>query len=252
MRSNPSISGSASLRAWNASVHLADLQPVDAARLVPRGKRAVIVAPHPDDEVLGCGGLLQQLAELGRSILIISVTDGSASHPGSQQWTPQRLGVVRPQESAQALRRLGLPLHSLQWLRGGFSDGGVAGQERQLVRFLERYLRADDVVFSTWREDGHSDNEAVGRACHLAASTTGCAFYELPIWTWHWASPEDSQIPWYRARKLQLSPEMVARKRHAAYAFASQLQGDPAAGLPPVLAPYVLERLLRPFEVIFV
>ncbi|WPO97993.1 PIG-L family deacetylase [Pseudomonas sp. HR96] len=251
MRSNPIVGSGTSLQAWNASHHLAELPAISAAELVPVGKRAVIVAPHPDDEVLGCGGLLQQLAELGRSILIISVTDGSASHPGSALWPSQRLSVVRPQESAQALHRLGLPLHSLQWLRGGFADSGVAGQEAELREFLERYLRADDVVFSTWREDGHTDHEAVGRASHQAAQACGCTFHELPIWTWHWASPEDSQVPWYRARKLHLSPQMVARKRHAAHAFASQLQGDPAIGLPPVLAPYVLDRLLRPFEVVF-
>lgn len=251
MRSNPIVGSGTSLQAWNASSHLADLQEISATQLVPEGKRAVIVAPHPDDEVLGCGGLLQQLAALGRSILIVSVTDGSASHPGSQRWPAKRLSVVRPQESAQALHRLGLPLHSLQWLRGGFADSGVAQQEVQLGEFLRRYLRPDDVVFSTWREDGHSDHEAVGRASYLAAQASGCAFHELPIWTWHWASPEDSQIPWERARKLNLSAQMVARKRHAAHAFASQLQGDPDIGLAPVLAPYVLERLLRPFEVVF-
>ena len=44
---------------------------------------------------------------------------------------------------------------------------------------------------------------------------------------------------------------MVARKSHAAHAFASQLEGDPHIGLAPVLPPYVLERLLQPFEVVF-
>jgi hypothetical protein len=44
----------------------------------------------------------------------------------------------------------------------------------------------------------------------------------------------------------------VARKRHAIHAFASQLEGDPQIGLPPVLAPYVVERLLQSFEVVFV
>lgn len=251
MRSNPIVGGGTSLQAWNTSVHLADVRDIDVSDLVAQGQRAVIVAPHPDDEVLGCGGLLQQLAELGRPILIISVTDGSASHPGSQRWSAQRLSVVRPQESAQALHRLGLPLHSLQWLRGGFADSGVARDEAKLVAFLERYLKPNDVVFSTWREDGHTDHEAVGRASQQAASSCGCEFHELPIWTWHWASPEDSLVPWHRARRLVLTPEQIARKRHAAHAFASQLQGDPDIGLAPVLAPYVLDRLLRPFEVVF-
>ena len=52
--------------------------------------------------------------------------------------------------------------------------------------------------------------------------------------------------------RMAMTIEAVARKRHAIHAFASQLEGDPQIGLPPVLAPYVVERLLQPFEVVFV
>jgi len=240
-----------SLLQWQHSRHLAALDTVDVLSLVPPGARAVIVAPHPDDEVLGCGGMLQLLAAAGRQLQLISVTDGSASHPGSERWPVERLSVVRPQESAEALRRLGVPLHRMKWLRGGFSDSQVAADEPSLVAFIERHLRPGDVVFSTWCEDGHCDHEAAGRASIEAARRVGATCHELPVWTWHWASPEDASVPWQRARKILLSPEQVARKRHAVHAFASQLEGDPQAGLQPVLAPYVLDRLLQPFEVVF-
>lgn len=251
MKANPIVGHGTPLQAWRGSRHLAGLPEINASTLVPPGSRAVIVAPHPDDEVLGCGGLLQQLAALGRPIQIISVTDGSASHPGSQTWSTQRLSVVRPQESAEALHRLGLPMHSVKWIRGGFQDSGVAKEEQRLAAFIQRYLKPKDVVFCTWCEDGHTDHEAVGRATQAAATAVGATLHELPIWTWHWATPEDDKIPWARARKLLLDPATVARKSHAAHAFASQLQGDPEIGLSPVLAPYVLERLLQPFEVVF-
>lgn len=252
MRSNPIVGQGTSLHQWQGSRRLAEVPDITVEELVPPGARAVIVAPHPDDEVLGCGGLLQLLATAGRSMQLISVTDGSASHPGSARWPVERLSAVRPQESAEALRRLDLPLHRLQWLRGGFSDSQVAADEPRLTAFIQRYLRPTDVLFSTWREDGHCDHEAVGRASAAAARAVGAAFHELPVWTWHWAGPEDQQIPWQRARKLQLEPSLVARKRHAIHAFASQLEGDPQIGLPPVLAPHIIERLLQPFEVVFV
>jgi LmbE family N-acetylglucosaminyl deacetylase len=251
MKPNPIVGGGTSEEAWRTSRPLAELATISAAELVPVGKRAVIIAPHPDDEVLSCGGLLQQLAELGRALLIISVTDGDASHPGSQRWPAPRLIQIRPLESSEALQRLRLPVDNLQWLRGGFADSGVAGEEARLQAFLQEHLRADDVVFCTWREDGHSDHEAVGRASQAATHACGARLIELPVWTWHWASPEDSRVPWDRARKLLLTPAMLARKQHAVQAFTSQLEGDPAIGLGPVLAPYVLERLLRPFEVVF-
>jgi LmbE family N-acetylglucosaminyl deacetylase len=251
MKTNPIVGQGTSLHQWQASRHLAELDSIDILSLVPPGARAVIVAPHPDDEVLGCGGLLQLLAEAGRPMQLISVTDGSASHPGSSRWPVERLRVVRPQESAEALRRLGLPMHRVKWLRGGFSDTQVAAQESELIEFIERHLRPDDVLFTTWSEDGHCDHEAVGRASAEAARRVGATCHELPVWTWHWATPEDVFVPWQRARKILLTPAQVARKRHAVHAFASQLEGDPDAGLVPVLAPYVLDRLLQPFEVVF-
>lgn len=252
MKPNPIVGQGTPLRLWQTSSQLAQLPTIDILDLVPAGSRAVIVAPHPDDEVLGCGGLLQLLAAAGRPLQLISVTDGSASHPGSRRWPVERLSVIRPQESAEALRRLGLPLHNLKWLRGGFADSQVASRETQLATFIERYLQPGDVVFTTWREDGHCDHEAVGRATAAAAQRAGATVYELPVWTWHWAEPEDRLVPWHRARKIVLTPERVARKRHAIHAFASQLEGDPHIGLPPVLAPYVIDRLLQPFEVVFI
>jgi LmbE family N-acetylglucosaminyl deacetylase len=251
MKDNPIVGQGTSLQQWQGSRRLAELPAIDILDLVPLGSRAVIVAPHPDDEVLGCGGIMQLLAAAGRPLQLISVTDGSASHPGSQRWPVERLSVVRPQESAEALRRLGLPMHSLKWLRGGFTDTQVAAQETGLSDFIASYLQASDVVFTTWREDGHSDHEAVGRASVEAARRVGAICHELPVWTWHWATPEDASVPWERARKILLSPTHIARKRHAAHAFASQLEGDRDVGLGPVLAPYVLDRLLQPFEVVF-
>lgn len=251
MKTNPIVGQGTPLHLWQTSSHLAQLPVIDILSLVPEGSRAVIIAPHPDDEVLGCGGFLQLLAAAGRALQLISVTDGSASHPGSRRWPVERLSAVRPQESVEALKRLGMPLHSLKWLRGGFADSQVAARETELVAFIERHLRPGDVIFTTWCEDGHCDHEAVGRASAEAARRVGATLHELPVWTWHWATPEDSVVPWHRARKILLTPTLVARKRHAIHAFASQLEGDPQIGLPPVLAPYVIDRLLQPFEVVF-
>ncbi|MCD5994904.1 PIG-L family deacetylase [Pseudomonas sp. CDFA 602] len=240
-----------SLQAWNASRKLAALPAITADLLVPPNCRAVIVAPHPDDEVLGCGGLMRQLAQLERHLLLISVTDGTGSHPGSPLWPVKRLADIRPQESAEALQRLDIPADHLEWVRGGFEDGAVADEEASLIAFLERYLCPTDVVFTTWANDGHGDHEAVGRACAKACITSGAQLHEVPIWAWHWADPEDERLPWHRARKLLLDPETIARKRHAAQAFYSQLQGDANIDLAPILPGNVLERLLQPFEVIF-
>ncbi len=74
---------------WNSAPQLAQIPPIATASLVPAGARVVVIAPHPGDEVLACGGLLQLLSTLEHPLKLISITDGSASHPGSQVWPAQ-------------------------------------------------------------------------------------------------------------------------------------------------------------------
>lgn len=249
MRVDPAWGVGTSLAAWQASPCLERLPPLDAAELVRPGQRAVIVAPHPDDEVLGCGGLMQHLARLGRACLVVAVTDGEASHPDSRAWTPNHLARVRPGESREALRRL-VPERDTPCLRAGLPDGGITAHEHALADWLGQRLRADDVVFTTWHGDGHPDHEACGRATLAAAQAVGCRACEYPVWAWHWATPDDPRLPWERARRLPLDPSQRARKQRAVAAFASQLDASPD-GHGPILDDVALARLLQPFELVF-
>lgn len=237
---------------WNSAAQLDNIPVINTHTLVPPGARAVVISPHPGDEVMMCGGLLQLLSALGHPLQLISMTDGSASYPGSQQWSEKRLSVFRSQESVEALRRLGMPMHSLKWIRGGFTDNALAEHEAQLADFIARYLRPGDVVFSTWSEDRHLDHDAVGRAAAKAAKKVGAAFNEVPIRAWHRPIRDREQIPWHRARKLRLDSWTVARKSHATHAYASQLDGEPALGLAPLLPRVLLERMRLPYEIVFV
>jgi LmbE family N-acetylglucosaminyl deacetylase len=236
--------------AWQGWARLAALPEVTPAELVPFGSRAVVIAPHPDDEVLGTGGLLARLSDLGRSLKIVAVTDGTASHPESTEWPPEKLASVRPQETREALQRL--RLRQVQVARLGLPDGGPAQIEEKLAGLLQAHLQPGDVVFTTWRFDGHPDHEAVGRAALAAAAEAGLPAVEVPLWTWHWASPDDPRVPWSRARRIVLDDATHARKRRAVQAFRSQIQPDSATGKAAVLPEHVLARLTRPYEVILI
>jgi LmbE family N-acetylglucosaminyl deacetylase len=236
--------------AWQSWDRLGALPEVDPAELVPFGARAVVIAPHPDDEVLGTGGLLARLSAISRSVLIIAVTDGTASHPESSDWPPDRLADVRPQETRDALQRL--RMRQVQVVRLGLQDGGAKQFELDLSGLLSKYLQPNDIVFATWRYDGHPDHEAVGRAASAAASEAQLPFVEVPLWTWHWASPDDPRVPWSRARRVVLDDATHERKVRAVQAFRSQIEPDAAMGREPVLPEHVLARLTRPFEVILI
>src|SRR6185437_4170480 len=153
--------------------------------LVPPGSRLVVVAPHPDDEILGAGGLLAAAARAGREILLAAVTDGRASHPGSGKWPEAELAAQRRRESAEALEVLGAGAAAVRRL--SFPDGGVAARTAALTTALAGLLMASDVVVSPWRFDGHPDHEATGYATALAARGRGARHLEAPVWACTWA-----------------------------------------------------------------
>lgn len=235
--------------AWLSWLAAQKLRSASVDDLVGDSRRLVMVAPHPDDEVLAIGGLLAQLSTLCGDVLIVAVTDGEGSHADSPQWPRSRLAAERPLESAEAWRRLGFGQATCE--RFGLPDGGVRAHREDLVRDLAALLRPTDVVFTTWRHDGHPDHEATGRACAVACAQIGSTLVEVPVWAWHWAEPGDARLPWHRAVKLPLDAPSAARKRHAVGAFISQLACDASTGAGPILRSTTVQRAHRPFEIFF-
>ena len=208
----------------------------------------VLVAPHPDDEILGVGGWASALAASGVPVTILSVTDGEASHPGSPTLTPPALAALRRAESDRAAGYLGLPTPT----RLGLPDGGVAAHEAQLAELIRPHLAAGVWCAAPLRNDGHPDHEASYRAAAHAAQDAGALLIEYPIWLWHWSFPGDEAIPWHRARRIDLAPERHQAKVQAAGEFITQVEDlskHPADRT--ILPQHVLARLLRDHETVF-
>jgi LmbE family N-acetylglucosaminyl deacetylase len=209
---------------------------------------ALVVAPHPDDEVLGAGGVLVELRRRGCEISVLALTDGEASHPGAPI-APAALAARRAAESEHALRELlgGCPIDRL-----GLPDGDLGAHEIRIRRAVEQRLAPAAWCFAPLRQDGHPDHEAAARATARACAQRGARLIEYPIWMWHWSAPGDARVPWERARRARLTRAARARKSRAIAAFASQIApiSSGAAG-QAILPPAVLERFLRPSEVLF-
>lgn len=235
---------------WRNDDRLARVPVIAAEGLLASATRAVIVAPHPDDEVLGCAGLLMHLAQRGTEILLIAVSDGEHSHHPDSAFSADLLSRVRPAETTEALAALGVS--HINIMRAQLPDSGIHAQRAKLQDLLGAYLRPGDTVFASWQGDGHPDHEAVGQACHEAARAIPCRLIEIPIWMWHWRAPDHQSIPWQRARKLTLNADMLARKKAALACYRTQLEPDLSTGTAAILPPEVLAHFDRPFEIYFV
>jgi LmbE family N-acetylglucosaminyl deacetylase len=228
-------------RTWAAWPWLSTLPGAGLAGLASV-KSAVIVAAHPDDEVLGAGGLISMLAASHARLRLVAVTDGERSHRGHA--SPASLARRRTAETTAALRALGA--RSAEVIRLGLPDSGLTAMETELTAALAPLVTDFDLCLAPWDGDLHPDHEAAGRAVRRAGPRS---LYCFPIWMWHWASPGDPRVPWDRALRVPLPPRMVNRKRAAITSFASQFE-DRGHGLGPVLTPGVIAHFTRAMEVL--
>jgi LmbE family N-acetylglucosaminyl deacetylase len=228
-------------RSWAAWPWLSTLPRAGLARLA--GVRsAVIVAAHPDDEVLGAGGLISMLAASRARLRLVAVTDGERSHRGHA--SPAALARRRTAETAAALRALGA--RAAEVIRLQLPDSGLAAREDELTAALTPLLAGFDMCLAPWDRDMHPDHDAAGRAARQASAGP---LYHYPVWMWHWARPADPRVPWDWALRVPLPPRAASRKRAAIRCFASQTE-DRGHGLGPVLSPGMIAHFTRTMEVL--
>lgn len=234
--------------AWERCAWLDALPLVEADTVLLGARRLIVVSPHPDDEVLGCGGLMQAAAAQGCGVQVVSVTDGEACYPDHPRWTPARLRDARRRELAAAMQALGMDATHVTSL--GLPDGAVARHEPDLVAHLRTCVSPGDVVLAPWIHDAHPDHEAVGRAALAAAALCGARSLQYPVWAWHWLDALAPTGPWTTAQRIALCPDAQARKRQAMAVFATQTGEGEALDCEPILPEHVLARFRRSFEVL--
>ena len=94
---------------------------------------SVIVAPHPDDEVFGCCGLMQRLIAQGKRVELIVMTGGGKSHAGCCDIDESELIRQRRQLTIRAAKEYGLSQEYIHFL--DYPDGGVL-ESASLIAFF--------------------------------------------------------------------------------------------------------------------
>ena len=197
---------------------------MSAAALVEARAPLLLLAPHPDDESLGCGLLLAERWARGLPTHVACLTDGGASHPASRLWPRDRLAALRRDELARAVRRLGGdPDRDLSWL--GFPDAAshrVHGPGQDLGRAVGTVAGriGAGILLAPAPEDPHCDHEAGARAAaRVAAGRPDLRLWHYPVWSrWTaWEAGAELQGP-----HLDL-PARRGAKRAAIAAHRSQM-----------------------------
>jgi LmbE family N-acetylglucosaminyl deacetylase len=197
----------------------------------------VVVVPHPDDEVLGCGGLILRQCRLEREVRVVAVTDGEAAFGEGDR----RLAAKRRREQQNALTTLGL--HGAQVIRLGLADGRVWEVQRGLAEMLARVVSRDDLLVAPWVNDHHVDHVACAFAADAAARTTGCQRIGSLVWGPIRSNPPAAVDP--PLLRLHLSNEECDRRQRALRCHHSQL--DDRVG-PAVVVDDLVDSMSSQYE----
>jgi len=235
----------------DAFLAAADALPVaDLSTLVAWGG-LVVVAPHPDDESLGCGGLIAAARTAGRDVRLVVISDGCGSHTHSQLYPPDKLRTLREAETLRAVAILGLAADAVTFLRLPDADVPSTGPEAEAAAHAVAQAAAAckaGAAFVTWRHDPHCDHKASAAIVGLARpQMPGVAIYEYPVWGWT-LPPETEVGPNPDGLRLDVSAYRAAKARAVA-AHESQttdLIADDPTGFR--LEPAMIDRLCGPYE----
>ncbi len=201
----------------------------------------LVVAPHPDDETLGAGGLIADLRAQGAAVNVVAVTDGENAYPGSPG-TAAQLAIQREQEQTEALACLGVPAACIHRLH--LTDSAVTASETLLTEALTHLITPHTHVLAPWPGDFHPDHEACGRAARSAAQAHGAQLTFYFFWTWHRGTPQ--LLEGLPLVSFSLTPDTRDARHRALLCHRSQLH---RAGGDPILPHDLLEPASRPFEV---
>jgi LmbE family N-acetylglucosaminyl deacetylase len=193
--------------------------------------RLLIIAPHPDDESIAAGGLLQVARAAGAAVRVIVLTDGD-NNPWPQRWVEKRWridsaararwGARRRVEAEAALKLLGIALTDVRFL--ALPDMGIT----------ELLMRDDAAVASVMRSEANafrptllvapapSDRHPDHSAAFLLA-TRGCAQASIDLprvltFAVHGEAASEAEV------SVALSPQQQRVKYEAIRAHASQMR----------------------------
>ena len=229
--------------------------------------RTLVFAPHPDDEVLGCGGTIARKALAGTDVRVVIMTDGRTSH--AHLIDPEQLVLIRRAEAGAAARELGLDPTTCTFL--DFPDGELHRHRTPAIAAVSDLLGSfqPDEVYVPHRDDRQPDHVATYHIVQSALRRHAPAvrMFEYPVWLWHawpWtrgAGPAGGMARsshllgtisamWelaFRCRERSDVSDVLDRKLRALGAYHSQMErrgGDPRW---PVLADVADGEFLRHF-----
>jgi LmbE family N-acetylglucosaminyl deacetylase len=216
----------------------------------------LVIAPHPDDETFGCGGMLATMSRSGASTSVAFLTDGGASHPSHPRVSYADVSALRRNEAQGATAALGVQWNRVMFLNArdgtlaSLGEPDRAGLVEQLIRIFEDFK--PDGLFIPCRDDGSSEHDAAFLLIQeaLVISKLSPRVFEYPIWSiWNPTLLLGPLLTCRRVWRVELAGVQGA-KEHAAALYLTQVCPI-APDVSPVLPSEFVSMLLGGPEFFF-
>ncbi len=177
------------------------------------GRRVLVLAPHPDDETLGCGGSLRLHADAGDSVKIVFLTDGAKGDATGQA---EKSGYVaaRRKEAERACEILGIADLEF-WLYEDRALSGARGAVPRMIDLLNEY--GPELVYVPSPMEFHPDHRA---ACFLLSDAISGVNHHFQVAFYELGQP-------VRVNTLVDITSVLAEKNRAISCYESQLRERP-------------------------
>ena len=187
-------------------------------------RSCLVLAPHPDDETLGCGATIMRKRAAGTPVQVVIATDGRYWPPLSKL-SPDALVEMREKEARQAAAILGLSTESTVFLR--LEDGRLADHRRLLRDRLADIIDQikPEEIFVPSIIDAHPDHRVLaelGRELAQAGRDRFPRLFEYPIWFWDRRILSIRHLLQLRVCTVQIA-QFLMRKHKAIAAYRSQV-----------------------------
>jgi len=152
--------------------------PIGGATVGPPAARAIaVLAPHPDDESLGCGGAIALASAAGAAVTVVFATDGDNLLVADEG---ANLAARRRNQAKAACLALGAQPAFL-----GFRDGALSGDVDGLAAALSTKLAEirPDLVLLPWFGDRNDDHRALNDAFAKTAIAPDTTVWGFEVWT---------------------------------------------------------------------
>ncbi|MCA1028630.1 PIG-L family deacetylase [Cytobacillus kochii] len=150
----------------------------------PKGTKILVFAPHQDDEILGCGGILRKHILSGDKVYVIYMTDGRKGCPSHIE--TKDISAVRKNEAMASCEKIGIDEMEF----APFRDGGLRLTKEARTYVMKQIIKINpDIIYTPHPNEPHPDHKEctniVVDAVDLTGITTNIYFYEV----WNFLKP---------------------------------------------------------------